>query len=226
MQYRYIHIPEILPKPVLDMVLHLLADAKFVDGKATASMTAQLVKNNLQADQNEQERIVQMQQLVGNTIFKHKKFNQIAMATQLYPLIFSKYEVGMEYGWHVDSPMMGTPPMRTDWAMTLFLSDPNTYEGGELEIEATSGTTMYKPAAGDAVLYPCQSVHRVRPVTKGTRLAAVTWMQSMIRNVEQRELVLQVQDIHQLIYDKDPLSPEANQLLQVYSNLMRMWAEQ
>lgn len=225
MQAQYLHIPQLLTAEELDMIQGILAETQFVDGKLTASMTAQSVKNNLQVDIHNQHTLPIIQNMVGNALMRSKPFHEASFAIQVYPFLFSKYEQNMTYGWHVDSPIMGERPIRTDLAMTIFLSPPDSYEGGELVIESSAGQKSYKPQAGDAVMYPCMSLHCVMPVTQGTRLAAVTWIQSMIRNPEQREILFQMKRIHASLYEKDPLSAEANQLLQVYSNLMRMWVE-
>lgn len=225
MQAQYLHIPQLLTAEELDMIQGILAETQFVDGKLTASMTAQSVKNNLQVDIHNQHTLPIIQNMVGNALMRSKPFHEASFAIQVYPFLFSKYEQNMTYGWHVDSPIMGERPIRTDLAMTIFLSPPDSYEGGELVIESSVGQKMYKPQAGDAVMYPCMSLHCVMPVTQGTRLAAVTWIQSMIRNPEQREILFQMKRTHASLYEKDPLSAEANQLLQVYSNLMRMWVE-
>jgi PKHD-type hydroxylase len=224
-QSHYLHIPQVLQAEELEMLTGILAETDFVDGKLTATMTAQTVKNNLQVDINNQYPLPILQNMVGNALMRSALFKDAAIPMRLYPFLFSKYEEGMSYGWHVDSPIMGTPPLRTDIAMTIFLSNPDEYEGGELVIESSVGTQVYKPNAGDAIIYPCMSLHCVTPVRKGVRLAAVTWVQSAVRNPEQRELLFQTKRLHNEMIEKEPLSPEANRLLQVYSNLMRMWAE-
>lgn len=225
MQSHYLHLPNVLNAEEIEMLQGILEETHFIDGKLTASMTAQKVKNNLQADVSNLHTLPVMQNMVANALNHYVMFHEAAIPLRLYPFIFSKYENGMTYGWHVDSPIMGNPPLRTDIAMTVFLSPPDSYEGGELVIESSVGKQIYKPNAGDAVMYPCMSLHCVNPVTKGQRLAAVTWIQSSVRNPEQREILFQMKQLHTRMYKKDPLSEEANTLLQLYSNLMRMWAE-
>lgn len=225
MQSHYLHLPQVLNAEELEMLQGIIAESNFVDGKLTASMTAQSVKNNLQIDINDQQVLPIMQNMVGNALMRSPLFRDAAIPLRLYPFLFSKYENGMNYGWHVDSPMMGNPPLRTDMAMTVFLSPADSYEGGELVIESSVGKQVYKPNAGDAIMYPCMSLHCVMPVTSGTRLAAVTWIQSAVKNPEQREMLFQMKQLHNKLYEKEPLGDETNHLLQLYSNLMRMWAE-
>lgn len=225
MQSHYLHIPQVLNAEEVEMLQGILAETPFVDGKLTASMTAQSVKNNLQVDINNQHTLPVLQNMVGNALMRSALFRDASVPLRLYPFLFSRYEKGMNYGWHVDSPIMGNPALRTDIAMTVFLSSPDTYEGGELVIESSTGTITYKPNAGDVVMYPCTSLHCVMPVTSGVRLAAVTWIQSAIRKPEERAALFQVKQLHNAMYEKDPLGEHTNELLQIYSNLMRLWAE-
>jgi PKHD-type hydroxylase len=225
MQSHYLHLPKVLNAEELEMLRGILDETHFVDGKLTASMTAQSVKNNLQVDIHNQHTLPIIQNMVATALMRNSLFHDAAIPLRLYPFLFSKYEAGMTYGWHVDSPIMGNPPIRTDIAMTVFLSEPDSYEGGELVIESSTGTVAYKPNAGDAVLYPCMSLHCVKPVISGTRLAAVTWIQSAVKNPESRAILFQTKQLHNAMYQKKPLGTETNELLQIYSNLMRMWAE-
>lgn len=137
----------------------------------------------------------------------------------------SKYTVGKYHGWHVDSPMMGAPALRTDVAVTIFLSDPGSYEGGELLIQQGGNITNFKPAKGDAILYPCQYLHCVNEIKSGERLAAVTWVRSNVKNPEHRQLLYQLNQVHASLYQQAPDDAETNISLQTHSNLFRMWAE-
>lgn len=222
-----LHLPALLKPEQVQLTLQLLQQAPWVDGKATASDAAKLVKNNFQVDSNDRTILPQLQQLVGMAIMSEPKFNTVLYAAKVYPFLFSRYEKGMTYGWHVDSPVMaGVQPMRTDLAMTLFLSDPSTYEGGELIIRSSSGEeTSFKPAAGDAIVYPCQYVHCVSEVKSGTRTAVVTWLQSSVRSIEQRQMLADLKKLHETMAARDAQSAETQQVLQTWSNLLRMWAE-
>lgn len=224
MSQQFHHIPALLTSAELIALAQLIPQASFTDGKATASMAAREVKNNMQLDAT--DAVMQsIQQILNNAVQSSPYFNAAAQPKQVYPFIISKYVPGQYYGWHVDSPIMGTPMIRTDMAMTVFLSDPATYEGGELVIQTSFGPIPLKPAKGDAILYPCQFLHCVNEVKMGERLAAVTWVQSNIQCTEQRQILFELNQVQALVQQKDKHSPEAIQLLQTYSNLFRMWAD-
>jgi PKHD-type hydroxylase len=225
MSQQFHHIPGILKPAELEELDRLIPQLDFADGRATATMAAKEVKNNLQAEAGGKEYLQQVCNMVGNAIGSSPYFNAVAQPKKTHPVIISKYTPGKFYGWHVDSPIMGDPPIRTDLAMTIFLSDPATYEGGELMIQTATGPAAVKPAKGDAILYPCQFLHCVNEIRSGERLAAVTWIQSNIQSPEQRQLLFELNQVHALISRRDAHSPEAMQLLQTYSNLFRMWAD-
>ena len=219
------HLPGFLNAAMLQNVHQLLAAAPFIDGRTTATDAARVVKHNLQVDANDTKVIPQLQQLLGMALMNEQKFQTGFYAFRVYPFLFSRCETGMGYGWHVDSPMMGIPPVRTDLAMTVFLSDPSAYEGGELVIRTEAGETVYKPAMGDAIVYPCQYVHCVNDVKSGVRMAAVSWIQCSVRSMEQRALLAELKRVHNHLSEKDPQSAETQGVLQTWSNLLRMWAE-
>lgn len=219
------HLPGLLKPDTLHYIHQLLDKVPFVDGKTTATNAARDVKRNRQADANNQDIMPQLQQVMGISLMSEPKFQTELYAARIYPFLFSRYEPGMGYGWHVDSPVMGSPMVRTDLAMTVFLSDPATYEGGELVIRTDAGEISYKPAMGDAIVYPCQYVHCVNDVRSGVRSAAVSWIQCSVRSAEQRVLLAGLKNVHQKLEAKDPQSEEAQSLLQTWSNLLRMWAE-
>ncbi len=218
-------LPGILPPASLQQIQFFIHQADFSDGRATASDSARNVKQNLQIDIQDHTVLPAVQQLLAQALMQYPFFHSAFYPARLYPFLISKYEPGMQYGWHVDSPVMGNPPVRTDLAMTLFLSDPASYEGGELVIRNTQGETRYKPQAGDAVVYPCRYVHCVSEVTGGTRIAAISWIQSAVRSAEQRAVLFSLREIHERLSRHNPNSEEASQLLQTWSNLLRMWAE-
>ncbi len=218
-----IHIPQLLKLEELETIDFLLEKSQFIDGARTASLAAKTVKNNLQIDSNDLETLPQLQSLLLEALKTSPLFQIFTLPKSICPIIFSKYFEGMTYGWHVDSPQMGSPTVRTDLAMTIFLSEPNTYEGGELLIHGSQGITTYKPNKGDAVVYPCSYLHCVNPITKGERRAAVTWIQSEIGSMEKRQILFNLNQVHSLIFQKDSNSIEANLLLQTHSNLLRMW---
>jgi PKHD-type hydroxylase len=202
----------------------LIKATEFVDGKATASMAAKEVKNNLQLDSHS-SAMDAIQLILNNALQTSPYFQAATQPKKVHPFIISKYVPGQFYGWHVDSPIMGDPMIRTDLAMTIFLSDPASYEGGELLIQGSAGPLAMKPKKGDAVLYPCQFLHCVNEVKKGERIAAVTWIQSNIQSTEQRQILFELNQVQAVLQQRDKHSPEANLMLQAYSNLFRMWAE-
>jgi PKHD-type hydroxylase len=219
------HLPGLLNAEMLQAVRQLLEKAPFTDGRATATDAAREVKRNLQVDVNDRTVMPQLQQIIGMALMNQPKFQFDLYAARVYPFLFSKCEPGMGYGWHVDSPVMGNPPVRTDLAMTIFLSEPSTYEGGELVIRSESGETLYKPAMGDAIVYPCQYVHCVNDVRSGVRVAAVSWIQCSVRSMEKRLLLAGLKNTHSQLAAKDAQSAETQGVLQAWSNLLRMWAE-
>jgi PKHD-type hydroxylase len=225
-QTQYVYQIPLLDLQTLQFIDQILTTARYIDGKTTATDAAKLVKNNLQIDLNDRIVLPQLYQLLGNALQLEPKFNTTIYAARLYPFLFSKYTEGMGYGWHVDSPLMGgNPTIRTDLAMTIFLSDPSTYEGGELVIQTDGGEVSYKPAAGTAVIYPCQYVHCVKDVTSGVRSVAVTWIQCSIRSAEQRKILSDLKQVHESMSITDPAGKQTQLVLQTWSNLIRLWAE-
>jgi PKHD-type hydroxylase len=224
MSQQLVHITELLTAAELIAIDALIANAGFVDGKLTASMAAKEVKNNLQIAATN-ENLAEIQKIISVALSQSPLFNIAALPKNIQPFLVSKYTSGKYYGWHVDSPMMGNPPVRTDLAMTIFLSDPATYEGGELMIQSDTGTANFKPAKGDAVLYPCQYLHCVNEIKSGERVAAVTWVQSNVKDPGQRQILFQLNQVHSALYQQAPNAPATNLLLQTHSNLFRMWAD-
>lgn len=221
-----IQVTQLLKPQDLLQVTTLLQQIPFEDGRNTASGTAKEVKNNMQATRDENPYKRQVQQIVFAAVAGHPLVQTAIMPKNILPPIISKYSNGMEYGWHTDSPVMTIDyTVRADLSMTLFLSDPETYEGGELVIHTPSGFVNYKLNKGDAVIYPTTRLHCVNPVTEGERVACVTWIQSLVKDTEKRELLFQVKTIQENIAAKDLKSDENLLLLQVYSNLMRMWTD-
>ncbi len=225
MSQQFHHIPALLKQEELTALEKLINEANFTDGKITASMAAKEVKNNQQLDGVDSATMISIQQILNNAILSSPFFQAAAQPKKVHPFIISKYGPRQFYGWHVDSPIMGEPAIRTDLAMTIFLSHPTAYQGGELMIQTSAGNVAMKPAKGDAVLYPCQFLHCVNEIKNGERLAAVTWAQSNIQSPEKRQLLFELNQVHALLQQKDKHAPETNQLLQTYSNLFRMWAD-
>ena len=221
-----LHVPGILSAELLQQVDNLLPSLQFIDGKSTATGAAQQVKNNLQVSKDAHAAHPEVQQLIGRAIVSNPLVQQAIMPTKVLPPIISKYEPGMHYGWHTDSPLMGEEfTIRVDVSITVFLNNPTEYEGGELVIHSSNGFVNYKLQRGDAIIYPTTRLHAVSKISSGHRMAAVTWMQCAIKNPEQRELLFQLKITMDAIGNTQPGSTEHLLLMQVYSNLVRMWAE-
>lgn len=217
-------VPALLkPEEVLN-IKKLISESEFVDGRSTAGSSARAVKNNfqLEADHDNTKAI---QKIILNAIDDSPLIQQAFLPSKVRKPLVSKYESGMSYGWHVDSALMDKPSIRTDLAITVFLNKPDEYEGGELILNTTSGQVQYKMQAGDAIVYPALQVHGVAEVRSGNRLVAVTWMQSAIRRVDQRELLFNLSQVQAMLNQSDPHGQHTTLLMQCYSNLMRMWTE-
>lgn len=220
-------IPQFLSAAALQEIDTLLPQISFEDGKNTATGAAREVKNNLQASAGSDPQRVRIQEIVFHTLAQHPIVQMAFMPKAILPPIISKYQNGMNYGWHTDSPVMSKEgqTIRVDLSMTVFLSDPAGYEGGELVIHQPTGFVPIKADKGDAVIYPTTRLHCVNPVTSGERVAAVTWFQSFIKDTEQRELIFQLKSVQEAVARQNAQSTENLLLLQMYSNLVRMWSE-
>ncbi len=207
----------------LERARAVLATAPFVDGKVTAGATARKVKSNQQA-QSADERVQALAGSIREILEANSLFRSYVRPAKLSGLLFSRYGPGHEYGMHVDDPVMRAGDgsrFRTDLSFTLFLADPESYEGGELLVENRAGARQVKLRAGGLVVYPSGALHRVNPVTRGERLACVGWVQSLIRREDQRETLFDLGRARASL-------PEGDVRLlvdKVASNLMRMWAD-
>jgi PKHD-type hydroxylase len=195
---------------------------KFVDGTVTAGWHAKLVKKNLQADRAQPD-YMPLNKTVTEALMRQPTFRMAARPRQITPLLFSRYRDDMEYGTHVDDPIMYN--LRSDVSFTLFLSEPNEYDGGELVMETTAGEQKFKPSAGQMIIYPSTTLHRVTPVTKGERVAAVGWCQSQVREPGQREILYELDTARRALFDKDGKTREFDIISKAHANLMRMWAD-
>jgi len=221
---QYLQVPGLLKPEELSQIDEIIAQAEFIDGSATASDAAKSVKKNLQLPEG--MPLAQIQGIIRKAVSESPLIQAAIMPKIVLPPLVSSYTGGMSYGWHVDSPIMGSgPTIRTDVGMTVFLSDPNSYKGGELVIQSPSGQVPVKLAKGDAIIYPTTRLHGVAPVEEGNRIVAVSWMQCAVRNADQRELLFQLRSVQESIYQKMGASSENQVLQQVYSNLLRDWCE-
>lgn len=217
-----LRIPNVLTEAQLTQVHELLKGQEFQDGRATAGWAAKLVKNNQQLAPSA-PHLMPLQHMLVQALSTHAIFSMAAMAKAYRPITFSRYEVGMSYGDHVDNALMGDEPqIRSDLSFTLFLNEPGEYDGGSLIVDDAYDIKL---PAGAAVLYPSGSLHRVQPVTRGTRLVAVGWLQSLIRRTDQREILFELEALRRQIFLKDGKTPAFDTLSKNVANLWRMWAE-
>ncbi len=209
----------------LQVIRGAVREAAFVDGKLSAGAHAQRVKNN-QELANSGEVAGYLQKIVMGNLYNHAEFRNAALPYRVAAPIVAKYGPGRAYGEHIDDPVMGEGQrFRCDIAVTVFLNDPREYRGGELVVRTSFGEQAVKLAAGDAVLYPASSLHRVAEVTEGERLVAVTWAQSLIRDPAKREIVYELGQARAALMASVPTGDQTAQVDHAYTNLVRMWAE-
>jgi PKHD-type hydroxylase len=215
-------IGDVLPADEVETVRGALARTRFVDGQETAGYAARLVKNNKQADGSDRA-LETVRKLVASRILSNELFRLAVRPKALSPLLFSRYDKAMHYGSHVDDAIMDG--LRTDVAFTLFLSDPGSYDGGELVLESTAGEDTVKLPAGSLVAYPATTLHHVNAITRGVRLAVVGWAQSFIRDGARRELLFDLDTARQQMFARDGKSTAFDLISKSVANLVRMWAE-
>lgn len=197
----------------------------FIDGRETAGWAAANVKKNKQVANNSGDYDV-LQSLVSEALAVNRYFAMASMPKVVRPILFSRYTSGMSYGPHVDNALMGEAPQtRIDLAFTLFLSDPESYEGGELEIDEPAGTRSFKLSAGAAVLYPANSLHQVTEVVSGRRDVAVGWIQSLVREGDKRRVLFELENLRATMFAETGKTPAFDTLTRNTSDLWRMWAE-
>lgn len=218
-------LPQVLEPALLDRIRARLDELPHVAGKRSAGLDAVRVKNNLEADPAD-PRIAELNRWVLLPLYRHPEFQAAALPRRLSGAFFAQYQPGMEYGLHVDDPVMGPEgaQYRTDISITVFLNSAADYTGGELEIETTFGPQQVKLNAGDVVIYPSSSLHRVKPVQQGLRQVAVAWAESMVRDPEQRQLLYQLHQLETQLRNTDPDAPTTRQAAQIRANLTRRWA--
>jgi PKHD-type hydroxylase len=220
-----LQIPSILNAQDLQTLQTALAQASFEDGGATAGPMAREVKRNLQVPQGS-EAGRKCGAIVMEALRRNSTFFSATLPNRIYGPLFNRYDPGMTYGEHIDNALMGTGnAVRSDVSATLFLSAPEDYEGGELVIQDSLGAHRVKLAAGSVVIYPGHSVHEVTPIGRGRRLAAVLWVQSMIRDEKQRRMLFELDLTIGALREKLPGSAELAGLTGLYHNLLRLWSE-
>ncbi|HEY1363499.1 MAG TPA: Fe2+-dependent dioxygenase [Xanthobacteraceae bacterium] len=196
--------------------------SSFVDGRSTAGWAARLVKDNEQGDPDDAE-LAALRSRIEERILANELFQLAVRPKALTPLMISRYKPGKKYGTHVDDALMRG--MRTDVSFTLFLAEPETYEGGALVIETAAGEQDFKLAAGSMIVYPSNTLHRVAPVESGERLAAVGWARSFVRSPERREILFDLETARREVFELQGKSSTFDQLSKCSANLLRMWAD-
>ncbi len=223
------HLKQVLTAVEVRYAQDLLAEAPWSDGRASAGTQAALVKNNAQLS-HEGEVARTLRALVLKALDRHPAFFSASLPKKLFTPRFNRYgQSANAYGPHIDNAIRFAPDsgqrVRTDISGTLFLSNPDTYEGGELVVHDTYGEQRVKLPAGDLVLYPGTSVHQVTPVTGGVRLACFFWIESIVRSDEQRRILVDLDSNIQTLRNQYGETPETVALTGIYHNLLRMWAD-
>jgi PKHD-type hydroxylase len=223
-----VHIPNVLTPEQVARCREVFAQTKWADGRVTAGHQSAQVKKNLQLPENSPEAR-ELGELVLAGLERSPLFISAVLPQRVFPPLFNRYDESMSFGSHVDNairPISGTAlRLRTDVSATLFLSDPESYDGGELVVEDTYGSHAVKLPAGDLIIYPATSLHHVTPVTRGVRLASFFWVQSMVRDVSRRALLFDLDMSIMQLNKEVPQSPSLVMLTGVYHNLLRQWAE-
>lgn len=221
----FTRIDNILTSAELERLNRLYDEVGAQSGKATATGRAADTKRNLQLPA-QHPAVQEGMRLVVSALQRSELFYLTAFPRRAFPPMFSRYEPGMTYGEHVDNAILMSPaPLRGDVAVTLFLSDPETYDGGELVITDGAEERMVKLPAGSLVAYPPYFVHRVAPVTRGVRHAAITWVESLVRDPERRRLLWQMDRAMNGLHQRHGDSAELRSLNNGWHTLLRMWAE-
>jgi len=223
----FLHVQKLLNQEQLKKAKEIIDGAKYIEGKKTAGPSAQFVKNNLHVDAQKTASFSELQKMILDALWNSEAVNAVSMPAKMTRPIVNRHEPGMYYGFHTDNPIMGSDPMvRSDIAVSVLLSDPKSYEGGELFVKTDVGDAELKLPMGDAIVYPANTLHTVKKVTSGVRIASVVWIQSMIRDVSHRQMLFEMNKACEMITKKHPGSEEEGLLLKVYGNLIRMWLEE
>ncbi|RYZ08300.1 MAG: Fe2+-dependent dioxygenase [Comamonadaceae bacterium] len=223
-----LHVPEAVDAATLRDLREALAGADWQDGRASVGDQGALVKRNRQLPEDSPVARELGRRILAS-LARHPMFFSAALPLRFVPPMFNRYEGGEHYGLHVDGAVRTVPgtgePLRTDLSCTLFLCEPEDYDGGELEVVDTYGTHEVKLPAGDLILYPANSLHRVQPVRRGARVASFFWLQSMVRDNGQRRMLFELDQVIQSLRARHGESDESVALTAHYHNLLRLWSE-
>lgn len=223
-----VHIPNVLAPEQIARCRDIMVKADWVDGNVTAGHQSRKVKYNLQLPEDS-DAARDLGDMVRKALYRSPLFMSAVLPQQVFPPLFNRYDAGMTFGAHVDNAIRSHPVdpvrIRTDVSATLFISEPDDYDGGELVVEDTYGSHSVKLPAGDLIIYPATSLHNVTPITRGSRIASFFWIQSLIRDVSKRAMLFDLDmAIIQLTRDH-PEHPSLVSLTSCYHNLLRQWAE-
>jgi PKHD-type hydroxylase len=223
-----LHVPGVLSASQVRELRHALDAADWVDGRETVGQQAAQVKRNRQLPEHSPVGRELAKGILA-ALLQNPLFFSAALPLRFVPPLFNRYEGGEHYGLHVDGAVRSVPGsgerLRTDLSCTLFLSDPQDYDGGELEVVDTYGSHEVKLPAGDLILYPSSSLHRVHPVTRGARVCSFFWVQSMVRDDAKRHMLFELDQVILKLRAQSGETAEAVVLTSHYHNLLRMWSE-
>ncbi len=223
-----LQIPDLLTADELAKCRQLLEQSEWVDGRVTAGHQSAQAKDNMQMPEDH-PAAREMGEVILDALQRSQLFMAAALPLKVFPPLFNRYQGGQSFGTHVDNAIRqvpGTPHrVRTDLAATLFFSQPDEYDGGELLVDDTYGVHEVKLPAGSLILYPASSLHHVRPVTRGARLASFFWIQSMVRDDGRRTLLFDLDMAIQQLNEGGPSASPAVRLTGIYHNLLRQWAD-
>lgn len=218
-------LPEVISPDELAHIKRLVSGVEFTEGKTTAGALLQKAKNNQQIPWNHPV-MKEVTGLVMQALGRCDAFMSVAQPRRLAAMLVSRYRPGMAYGMHVDAPIMAEPNhVRSDVSFTLFLNEPDTYQGGELAFDTGSGEAAFKLPARSAICYPTGQLHRVRPVEEGERLAVVGWVQSLVREPAVRELLHDLSEAREMLVGREGTERALELLNKSYFNLLRRHAE-
>ena len=218
--------PNVLTAEELSVIHASLSDAPFIDGASTAGWSAREVKKNLQLAGNSQNQ-AKLEAMVQAAFLRSTMLQMATLPAAMTRIMFNRYDLGMQYGPHVDAAVMGSlnDAVRSDIALTIFLSDPKTYSGGDLVMDVSGVSCGFKLEAGSAIAYPANSLHHVTAVTRGARYAAIIWIQSQVRDAGKRELLWDLDNAKREIFGREGKSAAFDAISRSHANLLRMWAD-
>jgi PKHD-type hydroxylase len=225
-----VHIPNLLSGEQVAHMRGVLSGTDWVDGKVTAGAQSAGAKHNLQVPEDAPAARA-LGDMILTALGRNERFNAASLALRVFPPLFNRYDTGMNFGAHIDNAIRfvkgaSTPiRVRTDMSATLFLTDPDDYDGGELVVQDTFGDHKVKLPAGDLVVYSATSRHHVTPVTRGSRWSSFFWIQSMVRDEAARAMLLELDNAIQGLRSRVGDSEEIVSLTGLYHNLVRRWAE-